>query len=141
MNEQDMNELEMKKQQMNERETNEQRLNLMRELAKALALAQAAVLASDGEKLQLQTEREQRLCRTLLVLGESNGEEPTRMNLELRAPRWVRVGRCFPADQPPGLTGIEETWASNPALEPDTGGIAAAGTAYVENSYRPASES
>lgn len=43
----------------------ERRLGLMRELAGALAQAQAALLASDGEELQIQTERERTLCRTL----------------------------------------------------------------------------
>jgi hypothetical protein len=51
----------------------EKRLMLMRELAAALEQAQAAVVASDLERIHSQTARQQELCQELTRLGVPAG--------------------------------------------------------------------
>ena len=65
-------------------EQHRRRLDLMRELAHSLALAQAAVVRSDLRDMQCQTAQQQRLCEQLSQLGQL--ASPTEFSSARRAP-------------------------------------------------------
>ncbi|MBZ5572845.1 MAG: hypothetical protein LAO09_13320 [Acidobacteriia bacterium] len=73
-------------------EQHRRRLDLMRELAHSLALAQAAVVRSDLRDMQCQTAQQQRLCEQLSQLGQL--ASPTEFSAARRAPAalagWTR---------------------------------------------------
>jgi len=74
-------------------EQHRRRLDLMRELAHSLALAQAAVVRSDLREMQCQTAEQQRLCEQLSQLGPpaSPTEFPLAKHAPAAQPGWTRL--------------------------------------------------